>query len=313
MKHLLALLLLLPFILSAGTADDSIRKWTSADGRTLQGTLQDLTPEKVTIRRSDGRNFTLAISALSKEDQAFLHQALADKQRMTGFEDGPYADSIRDEWVKFPKDKLGLVFQFYGSKKLRREKEPVPLFIHLHGAGARAEDVETGKVEIAAQRLIREEQYEKTPCVVLVPLCPPDVFWGQKVKELETVIDDVTNSLPIDRDRIYLSGYSMGARGIGALLESRPDHYAAAMFADGAAKPDWAKTINAALWLWFSGERDMDSAKKTAEAFQAAGKLAHYEGFPDFTHNQIHWKLAHDEEVFDWMFNRKRGETKKDQ
>lgn len=301
------LLLIITLFLNSVFAQSENRTWKSADGRSFEGVLQGISDQGVTIRRTDGRRFTIPMSTLSDADQAFLQSVMEDQERIKGFKEGTYADAIQGEWVKFPKEHLGLVFQLYGTEKLKRQDEMVPLFVHLHGAGARAEDVETGKVEIAAQRLVKSDLYEKEPCLVLVPLCPPDVFWGQQVQGLEAIIDDLVKNLPIDKDRIYLSGYSMGARGIGSLMESRPDHYAAAMFADGEAKPEWAESVNTALWLWFSGERDMAKAEATAAAFQKAEKLAHYEGFPELTHNQIHWKLAHDEEVFGWMFERRRG------
>ena len=99
----------------------------------------------------------------------------------------------------------------------------------------------------------------------------------------------------------------MGARGIGSLLKSRPKFYAAAMFADGDANHEWVENVDTALWLWFSGERDLKKAEAVAKAYNDAGKKAHFEGYPEFTHNQIHWKLAHDEEVFPWMFEQRRG------
>lgn len=305
---MIRVLLFLFFLTSSLAAQN--RTWQSADGRKIEASLQKWTADKITIRRSDGRVFDLPLAMLGEKDQAYIRQLIADEQRVKGFEEGPYAGAFDGEWMKFPADRHGLVFQLYGTKDLRRSREPVPLFVHLHGAASRAADVETGKVEIAAQRLARDDQYRKTPCIILAPLCPENLYWGDKLSALETVIDDLVSNLPIDRERIYLSGYSMGARGIGSLMESRPDFYAAAMFADGDTKPAWAETFTTALWLWFSGERDLSTAEATAKAFQAAGKLAHFEGFPDLTHNQIHWKLAHDEEVFDWIFSRRRGESK---
>tara|TARA_R110002096_G_scaffold147671_16_gene307694 strand:+ start:29547 stop:30485 length:939 start_codon:yes stop_codon:yes gene_type:complete len=306
-----SLLFISLILLNPAFAQNEVRTWTSADGRSFDGTLREVTERGATIRRVDGRQFTVPAASLSAQDQTFLREFLENKARAVGFQEGPYADAIQGEWQKFPKEHLGMVFQIYGTEKLRRQEGEVPLFVHLHGAGARADDVEAGKVEIAAQRLVASDLYQKDPCLLLVPLCPPDVSWGQQLKPLEAVIDDLVRKLPIDRDRIYLSGYSMGARGIGSLLESRPAYYAAAMFADGQAKPEWAETVEAAIWLWFSGERDMAGAEATANAFLKAEKMAHYEGFPELTHNQIHWKLAHDEEVFDWMFERRRGENKK--
>ncbi|MDF1752595.1 MAG: hypothetical protein P1U89_07470 [Verrucomicrobiales bacterium] len=285
------------------------RTWESSDGRTIEAALQKWTDDQVTLKRADGRVFNLPLSALSDKDKAFVAQLIADESRKGGFSESEYAEAFDGAWVKFPKEKHNLLFQLYGTRDLRKSKSPVPLFVHLHGASSRGSDVETGKVEIAAQRLARGEQYSKAPCVILVPTCPENTSWGDHLPALEAIIDDLTAKLPIDRSRIYLSGYSMGARGIGSMIESRPDFYAAAMFADGATNPEWAKTVNTALWLWFSGERDLAKAEQTAKAFTAAGKLAHFEGFPEFTHNQIHWKLAHDEEVFDWVFQRRLGET----
>ena len=309
MKCALAVALILTSsLLLPAAAQDRPRTWTASDGRTLEGIFLSATEKSVMIRRSDGRRFELPLTRLSEKDQAFVKQILSDQLRSKGLEEGPFAKKITGQWVKFPASEHGLLFQLYGdARTLIRLKEPFPLFVHLHGAASRGNDAETGKVEIAAKRLAGEEQYKKTPCLILAPTCPPDTYWGDHIGKLESVIDKLTESLPIDRNRIYLSGYSMGARGIGALLMSRPQFYAAAMFADGDANEAWVEKVDAALWMWFSGERDLKKAEAVAKAFSAAGKTAHFEGFPDMTHNQIHWKLAHDEKVFPWIFGQTRS------
>ncbi len=289
-------------------AEYDSRTWTSAEGRMFEGALQEASETSVLVRRSDGRKFPIPLESLSSEDQAYVRQVLADEVRAEGLESGPFADQVTGEWVKVPKSEQGLLYQIYGSPKLKRLKEPFPLFVHLHGAGARADDAEVGKVEIAPKRLASEEFYGSFPCLIIVPTCPPNTYWGDHAEELEKLIDSLTSSLPIDRNRIYLSGYSMGARGIGTLIERRPHHYAAALFADGEAKQSWVELTDTALWLTFSGERNLDGAKAVADAFTAAGKTSHFEGFPDHTHNQIHWTLAKTEGVYEWCFSQKRGE-----
>ncbi|MEM7699439.1 MAG: hypothetical protein AAF236_13660 [Verrucomicrobiota bacterium] len=286
---------------------EETRTWTSADGRTLEASMVEATEQNVTLRLSNGQRFTLTLDKLSDADQEFIRATLADAARVDGLDSEPWSSRLEAEWVKIPIEEHGLVFQSFASSALKRESnQPFPLWIHLHGAGGRAVDVETGKVEIMAQKLALPENYDEHPCLIIAPLCPPDTYWGSHTQKLEKLIDHLTASLPVDRNRIYLSGYSMGARGIGSLLESRPKSYAAAMFADGDAKAEWVETVEAAVWFWFSGERNLEGARSVAEAFQAAGKIAHFEGFPDFTHNQIHWKLAHDEEVYPWMFSQVR-------
>ena len=282
------------------------RTWTSSAGQSFEGSLVSASEDSASVRRLDGKTFDVPVAKLSEDDQAYVRQHLADQSRADGLSEGPFADRITGEWVKIPKDEQGLVYQIYGTSKLKRLKEPFPLFIHLHGAGARADDVETGKVEIAPERLSKEEFYDDFPCLIVVPLCPPDTYWGDHTASLEKLIDNLTKSLPIDRNRIYLSGYSMGARGIGSLLESRPQHYAAALFADGESKESWVETLDTPLWLTFSGERDLAGAEKVANAYTSAGKIAHFEGFPDHTHNQIHWTLAKTEGVYEWCFSQVR-------
>ncbi|MEC5127785.1 hypothetical protein VSU19_13550 [Verrucomicrobiales bacterium BCK34] len=282
------------------------RTWTSTTGQSFEGSLTSASEDSATVRRSDGKTFDVPLTKLSEADQTFVRQYLTDLSRAEGLSNGPFADKITGEWVKVPKEGQGLVYQIFGSSKLKRLKEPFPLFVHLHGAGARAEDVETGKIEIAPERLSKEELYDDFPCLIVVPLCPPDTSWGDHTSTLEKLIDTLTNSLPIDRNRIYLSGYSMGARGIGSLIESRPNFYAAALFADGEAKESWVDTVDTALWFTFSGERDLAGAEKVANAYTSAGKIAHFEGFPDHTHNQIHWTLAKTEGVYEWCFSQVR-------
>ena len=75
--------------------------------------------------------------------------------------------------------------------------------------------------------------------------------------KLEALIDDLVNSLPIDRSRIYLSGYSMGGQGVGKLIERRPTLYAAALFAEGGPKDSWVGKTKAAMWSYYSNTNEL--------------------------------------------------------
>ena len=300
-------LLLLALLLIYTGATASSRTWTSSTGQTFEGSMESATEESVIVRRSDGRTFEIPLSKLAESDQSFVRSQLLETKRADGLSEGKFADVITGEWTKIPREEHGILFQIYGDdSKLKRMKGPFPLFVHLHGAASRATDVETGNVEIAAQRLSTTEIYDEHPCLIIVPTCPPDTSWGDHAETIEALIDTLTSTLPIDRSRIYLSGYSMGARGIATLIERRPSFYAAALFADGEAKPEWVESTDTALWMTFSGERDLEGAKAVADAYAAAGKPVRFEGYPDHTHNQIHWTLAKTEGVYDWCFEQRR-------
>lgn len=292
--------------ISISGAEESLRKWTSTDGRSFQGKFISATETEVQISKA-GRAVTVPMTILSDEDREFVKGKLGElKLQSRSFETSPVAELLKGEWVKVPKEKYGLTIQVYGTKRLTRSKESVPLFIHLHGAGARADDVEAGKVEIAPQELTKENYYKKNPSLLIVPLCPPDTSWGDHVSKLEAMIDELVKTTPIDPKRIYISGYSMGARGCDSLIKSRPKFYAAALFADGDANRNWIGMTDTALWLVYSGERDLKKAEEVAKAYRESGEVAEFKGFPEATHNQIHWKLAKDDEVFPWMFQQVR-------
>ncbi|MDA7862290.1 hypothetical protein N9A63_01605 [Akkermansiaceae bacterium] len=300
-------LLIFALLFSLATGEEAKRTWTATDGRSFEGKFVSATETEVKISKK-GRPVTVPLKMLSEGDRDFVKEKLAGAELASrSFETSPFGEFIKDEWVKVPKESYGLVFQVYGTKKMTRSKEPVPLFIHLHGAGARADDVQAGKVEIAPQEVAKEGLYKKNPCLIIVPLCPPDTGWGDQVSKLEAIIDEAIKTAPIDPKRIYISGYSMGARGCDSLIKSRPKFYAAALFADGDANRKWSEMTDTALWMIYSGERDMKKAEEVAKAYQEAGKVVHYEAFPKATHNQIHWKLAKDDKVFPWMFEQVRN------
>lgn len=287
------------------------RTWTSADGRALEGKLLEVSAEKIVVERNR-RPVTIAVNLLSEEDQEFVSKLVEeaklsekDQERSQGFEEGPYSEAVKGEWVLGDPEK-GLMHQLFIGKEVKRKKAGpvVPLFVHLHGAGARADSVKVGKVEIAPQTMVAPDWYGDHPCVVLVPTCPPDpMTWTKdEIQErLEGLIDDVVANLPIDRKRIYLSGYSMGGQGIGKLLERRPEMYAAALFADGGPKEAWVGKTKAAMWSYYSGERDSSKVESLQPKFKEEGVEFRATILKDATHNQIHWKLAKDPKVWEWM------------
>lgn len=61
----------------------------------------------------------------------------------------------------------------------------------------------------------------------------------------------------------------------------------------------WVEPITTALWFTFTRKRNLGGAKAVANAYTAAGKTAHFGGFPDWTHNQVHWALAKTSHVYE--------------
>lgn len=319
MKFLLCLGWFLGVLLSVSAEVGETRVWTSADGRSLEGKLLSVSAEKIEVEKN-GRPVAVPVRLLAEDDRKLVNELLEkqeaasvlakqDEARADGFQDGPYAAAVKGEWV-LGDDKHGLLHQLFIGKEVKRKKAGpvVPLFVHLHGASSRADSVAPGQVEIAAKTITAPDWYQDHPCVVLVPTCPPDpMAWGRDeiLSKLEALIDDLVTQLPIDRSRIYLSGYSMGGQGIGKLIERRPALYAAALFADGGPKDSWVGQTKAAMWSYYSGEEDTSDVEGLQQRFREDGIEFRATILPDAKHNGIHWFLARDPQVWQWLFEQK--------
>jgi outer membrane protein assembly factor BamB len=70
---------------SAARAQSEMRTWTSADGKyTTEATFLDYQNQRVQLQRADGKQIALPLSALSKEDQEYVRQAMTRRQKKKG-------------------------------------------------------------------------------------------------------------------------------------------------------------------------------------------------------------------------------------
>ncbi|MEC7487208.1 MAG: hypothetical protein VYE55_02775, partial [Verrucomicrobiota bacterium] len=97
--------------------------------------------------------------------------------------------------------------------------QKVPLVIVLHGGGGCGDSLESlQKIKGQSQRLSRGiERYKKGPCIVVAPQCLRRTSDGGKntwtPKDLNYFLDHLLATLPVDADRVYLTGVSMGGYG----------------------------------------------------------------------------------------------------
>ena len=190
--------------------------------------------------------------------------------------------------------------------------QKLPLVLCLHGAGGNTE---------AARVLASPERQAKTPCIVMAPACDSRTArWvampfrpddrGNVTAELLGALDAVTRELPVDADRIYLTGQSMGGVGTWGLIAAHPQRFAAAAPVCGLWQPEDAKKMmRVPVWA-FHGEKDptvpADGSRRMIAALKEAGAKPRYTEYPGVGHNS--WSAAYaTEELWTWMFAQKRA------
>ena len=118
---------------------------------------------------------------------------------------------------KFLSEKTGkkLNYLSYTPKKAKN----VPLIIYLHGAGSRGDELssmsQVGPIgELENGRCI--------PSKIVAPQCYGDT-WFELFETLIDFAETVTNENGIKKNRIYLTGVSMGAYAAWQLAMTKPE------------------------------------------------------------------------------------------
>ncbi|MED5586214.1 MAG: sialate O-acetylesterase [Verrucomicrobiota bacterium] len=101
-----------------------------------------------------------------------------------------------------------------------------PMFLFLHGAGERGNNLERVKVHGPPKLIGKVDELKNA--VVISPQCPSESWWIARtlMQLLKEVIDEHGKS--IDLNRIYVTGLSMGGYGSWDLISKYPGFFAAA-------------------------------------------------------------------------------------
>ena len=139
---------------------------------------------------------------------------------------------IVDDFGKYEITNDGFTMSYRLFEPVTNEGESYPLVIFLHGAGERGNDNELQlRGNRGALTWADPEFQSKHPAYVVAPQVKPDGWWVNKteVKTVIALIEKLTDTYPIDTNRIYITGVSMGGFGTWNLLGTRPDLFAAAI------------------------------------------------------------------------------------
>ncbi|WP_026690546.1 prolyl oligopeptidase family serine peptidase [Alteribacter aurantiacus] len=202
-------------------------------------------------------------------------------------------------------------------KGVNNEKWPMILF--LHGAGERGDDLNTIKVH-GIPKII--EANREFPFIVVSPQCPLGDYWTSNVSILDSLMDSLVKELPVDKNRLYLTGMSMGGIGGWHLLMRNPDRFSAFVPVCGGfsipdmrrkrvLEPDSAeelfrklpKVLRIPIWA-FHGENDdivpPVETRRIIETLQHEGgnaKLTVYKGVGHDAWTETYKK----EELYKWL------------
>ncbi len=185
------------------------------------------------------------------------------------------------------------------------QQDEWPLVVFLHGAGERGDDLEQLKVHGPPKLIAAGQSF---PFVMVAPQCPRGFSWqGEPVAELTRRI---ASDLKIDRQRIYLTGLSMGGFGTWDAAVKFPDLYAAIMPICGGGDPERVGAISGLPTWVFHGAKDnavpLARSEVMVDALKAAGGNVKFTVYPEAGHDS--WTETYaNPAVFQWLLEQRRS------
>ena len=206
--------------------------------------------------------------------------------------------------------------------------ERYPLVVYLHGAGGRGNDNQK-QLGLDVERILAPEARALGPFFLVAPQCPDGDEWinrhasppfrtydqskfpeSDASKATLAIVQELLARLPIDPDRVFLTGVSMGGSGTWDLITRHPGVFAAAIPVTGVGDPSRASVI-AKLPIWaFHGTRDnispIENFRAMRRALQDLGSGARFSELEGVGHDS--WNQAYTQlETFRWLLQQRRS------
>lgn len=189
------------------------------------------------------------------------------------------------------------------------ETKKYPIVFFLHGAGERGDDLELA-CRHGYMKYVREQNADY-PFIFVAPQCPEDKIWATCVESLTAFVDDMCDELPIDKDRIYVTGLSMGGMGTWLLAMANPHKFAAIAPICGSSICWYAGIVKHLPIMMYHGDLDeivpITESITMLKAVHNNGGHAQLKICYGYGHNA--WDVAYDgDELWKWLLSHKKGQ-----
>jgi len=328
---LLSLFLLIHCAHAAPPTEAKLRKWTRADGKTVTAKLIDILDDQILLK-ARGRLYAIPLSKLSAADQTYIKSVTPV----------PPAGIIKNYPAKYKNKTQKKFVNTYNIKSLAWKDEEknailpfllyvpevnnrlrkMPLIIHLCGTGGIGKDNSSQLFHDAggvAKIFFSKKLQGSKPCCIMLPqpshrgswysasFTEPSSDLQRTIYALQHLINDPT--YPIDPDRIYITGLSMGGAGVYQALAKFPDTFAAGIPVSYVDNPIFFNKKNAHTPIWVAFNKS-DQSLETYMVFKRTYKKLNGEIRTSIFTNGGHnaWdKMLGSQKFKSWLFRKKRS------
>jgi len=232
-----------------------------------------------------------------------------------------YSGDLKHYEARTFTDKAGKSINYHLMKPVDFDaKKSYPVLLFLHGRGGCGSKNKKNLTDANVPKIFAADALRaKYPAIVLVPQCPRGSFWagslfGRKRPTMDALVigmlDAVGKEFKTDKNRLYITGLSLGGFGTFGTVSARPDLFAAAApVCGGWPGAKGVKGMAAVpFWIFHGGADNVVPAmlsKSIADALKAAGGTVKHTEYPGVGHNS--WTRAYNTpELWEWLFAQKK-------
>jgi predicted peptidase len=197
-----------------------------------------------------------------------------------------------------------------------------PLVVFLHGSGERGSDNDA-QLKWGVMNFATDQNMLAHPAIVIAPQCPERQSWGSEtptgdrkgmtlnaepskpMRLLVGLIRQLETTMPVDTNRIYITGLSMGGYGTFDALERYPTLFAAAVPVCGAGDTSRAASIaHIPMWIYHGAEDPAVNPLYGLAMFEALTNAGAHPGFTQYPEvGHFSWLGAYsDPLMMEWLF-----------
>lgn len=215
-------------------------------------------------------------------------------------------EAMDKAWWYGLKSKLGLLtplrYHLYVPEAAAREPQRRwPTFLWLHGSSTPWE--KAAKTELIAHARGTQD----FPYIVIAPNCPINERWDPLA--IRDLLADLQTKVPIDPDRVFLSGTSMGGYGTWATATAFPELFAAAIPLCGGGDPeDVGRIKGLPIWVFHGTSDTVVPIARSEEMVAALRKVGGRVRFSTLDCGHDPGRLVFtDPALYEWLAGQVRG------
>lgn len=151
------------------------------------------------------------------------------------------------------------------------------------------------------------------PAIILAPQCPQGVVWNNLIFALKELIDNVIESYNVDKNKVSITGISMGGFGTWEMGISYPDLFSAmAPICGGGLSWRCDSLKNIPIWAFHGDCDDIVPLKNSVEMVDSVNKHG-CNARLTILHNVAHccWEEAYtSSNVIEWLISHSKNNNK---